>query len=199
MTTGASPFHHLGWQLDETNGHRELVTGTAVDALEVPRPAGILASHWWLYTDGFPDMIRGVPSLPPPAEAMAVIADGDSSYFLAQAGTCPWTSQDPLVTGIADQADQPVIRWHSSGSRIPFPASDGTGRDVAWAHLPSRGLRLPTPAVLLHLLARATAALQHGPQMLTLPGDVLAIPILGQTPTAPPADSDSDPSAPVPR
>lgn len=167
-------------QVEETDGRLELVTGAAADALEVPRAAGMLAIHWWLYTDGHPDELRGLPSLPAPAQAMAVIAAGDSSYFLAQAGACPWTSQDPAVTRTADRAGQPVIRWHSSASRIPFPAGDG--HEPTWAHLPARTLRLPNPAVLLHLLATATAALQHGPQMLTLPGNVLAIPILGSTP-----------------
>jgi hypothetical protein len=185
-------FQRLGWQVAETDGHLELMTGTAVDALEVPRAAGMLASHWWLYTDGYPDEVRGLPSLPPPGEAMAVIAAGDSSYFLAQAGTCPWTSQDPLVARTAGQTGQPVIRWHSSASRIPFPP--GNGHAVTWAHLPARGMRLPDPAVLLHLLATATAALQHGPQMLTLPGDVLAIPVLGSTP----ADHPPTPAHPGP-
>lgn len=175
-------------QVEETDGRLELVTGVAVDALEVPRAAGMLAIHWWLYTDGHPDELRGLPSLPSPAEAMAVIAAGDSFYFLTQSGTSPWTTQDPAVTRTADQAGQPVIRWHSSASRIPFPP--GNAHDVAWAHLPTRAMWLPAPAILLHLLASATAALQHGPQMLTLPGNVLAIPILGSTrasrPPAPP-------------
>jgi hypothetical protein len=50
---------------------------------------------------------------------------------------------------------------------------------VTWAHLPARGPRLACPAVLLHLLAGAVAVFRHGPHMLTLPGDVLAIPALG--------------------
>jgi hypothetical protein len=53
------------------------------------------------------------------------------------------------------------------------------GHEVTWAHLPARGIRLASPAVLLHLLAAAVAAFRHGSHMLTLPGDVLAIPALG--------------------
>ena len=191
MTADISAF----WQVEETDGRLELVTGITVDALEVPRAAGMLAIHWWLYTDGHPDELRGVPSLPSPAEAMAVITAGDSSYFLAQAGTCPWTGQDPTITRTADQSSQPVIRWHSSASRIPFPP--GNHPEATWAHLPTRTMRLPSPAVLLHLLATATATLQRGPRMLTLPGNVLAIPILGSTsatrPPCPPLPAPANP------
>jgi hypothetical protein len=195
VTADISAFRQVGWQVEENDGRLELVTGAAVDALEVPRAAGMLAIHWWLYTDGHPDELRGLPSLPVPAEAMVVIAAAGSSYFLAQAGTCPWTSQDPAVTRTADRAGQPVIRWHSSASRIPFPT--GHGHEATWAHLPTRAMRLPHPAVLLHLLATAAAALQHGPQMLTLPGNVLAIPIFGSTPAAqPPTPARPGPAIP---
>jgi len=192
MTADISAF----LQVEETGGRLELVTGTTVDALEVPRAAGMLAIQWWLYTDGHPDELRGLPSLPAPAEAMAVIATADSFYFLAQSGTCPWTTQDPAVTRTTGQAGQPVIRWHSSASRIPFPTANG--HEATWAHLPTRAMRLPNPAVLLHLLATATAALQHGPHMLTLPGNVLAIPILGDTPAAPSVSSQPPSGYPRP-
>jgi hypothetical protein len=193
MTADVSAFHQMGWQIAENDGRLELVTGTVVDALEVPRTAGTLASQWWLYTDGYPDEVRRLPSLPPPGEAMAVITAGDSFYFLTQAGICPWTTQDPLVTRTTDRVGQPVIGWHSHASRIPFPSGNGT--QVAWAHLPTRRIQLPCPAVLLHLLATATTTIQHGSQMITLPGDVLAIPVLGDGEAAhPPTPAHSDPA-----
>jgi hypothetical protein len=176
----AGAYRSLGWQIDEEDGRLHLVTGTAVDALEIPRTPGILAAMWWLYTDGAPDDVRGLPSMPPPGEAMAVITAGDQSFFLAEAGAFPWTTQDPVVTHVSTRTNQPVIRWHSGGSRIPFPPSrTDEGQDAWWAHVPSRGMRLTSPAVLLHLLGRATALLGHSPHMLALPDDVLAIPALG--------------------
>jgi hypothetical protein len=176
-------YRKLGWQVAERDGRLELVTGAVVDVLEVPRAAGLLASRWWLYTDGAADEIRGLPSMPRPAEAMALIAAGDRSFFLAQAGTCPWITQDPVITDTSDRADRAVIRWHSDASRIPFPPGrTDDGHEVAWEHLPARGIRLACPAILLHLLATAIAALRRGPGMLTLPGDVLAIPVLGDGP-----------------
>ena len=52
------------------------MTGTVIDALEVPRAAGMVAAAWWLYTRGVPDEIRGLPALPDPAVALAAIAAG---------------------------------------------------------------------------------------------------------------------------
>jgi hypothetical protein len=111
---------------------------------------------------------------------MAVIAAGNRYFFLAQAGACPWSSEDPATTRVSDRTGVAVIRWHSHASHIPLPPGPADDRqEVIWAHLPSRGLRLACPALLLHLLAAATAALQHGPGVLTLPGAVLAIPAFG--------------------
>ena len=52
----------------------------------MPRPAGVVAVHWWLHTGGAPDEIRGLPALPGPQDALAVIAAGDRYLFLVQAG-----------------------------------------------------------------------------------------------------------------
>jgi hypothetical protein len=184
MTVGegaVEAYLRLGWRVDGSRGRLELITGTVVDALEVPRAAGLLAAHWWLYTDGCPDEIRELPAMPSPAEAMVVIAVGDRSFFLVQAGGCPWITEDPAVARASDRDAGTVIRWHSVGSRIPFPPGQTEdGHEVAWTHLPARrSMRLARPAVLLHLLAKAAEAFQHGPHMLTLPGNVLAIPVLG--------------------
>lgn len=184
-------YLNLGWPVEKHDGHVELITGTVVDALEVPGAAGILAASWWRHTDGYPDEIRGLPMLPDPRQALAVIAAGDSHFFLVRAGECPWRVQDQVTTATAASGTA-VIRWHSGGSRIPAPpwptaGDSSTPAAAVWAHLPDRAIRLPSPAVLLHLLATATATTKLGPHMLTLDDGVLAIPMLGQ-PSAATAD-----------
>jgi hypothetical protein len=180
-----------------------------VDALEVPSTAGILAASWWRSSEGYPDEIRRLPALPDPRRALALIAAGDRHFFLTQAGECPWRSQDPATTAAVATPRAAVIRWHSQGSRIPLPSSStsddavkpavsasdlvpgqsasASGNEPAaahWMHWPDRGLKLSSPAVLLHLLATAAAAIRLGPHMLVLDHDVLAIPLFGETPTA---------------
>jgi hypothetical protein len=187
----------LGWPTEERDGHIELITGTVVDALEVPSTAGILAASWWRFSEGYPDQIRRLPALPDPRLALALIAAGDSHFFLTQAGECPWRTQDPVTTAAAATPRAAVIRWHSQGSRIPLPASgtDDTGSDATepgeatdaaayWVHWPRRPIKLTSPAVLLHLLATAAASTKLGPHMLTLDHNVLAIPVFGEPPTA---------------
>lgn len=189
-----APHAGLDWPAEERDGRVELITGTVFDALEVPRAAGILAASWWRYSEGYPDEIRRLPALPDPRKAMAVIGAGDSYFFLAQAGECPWETQDPVTTAATASAGA-VIRWHSKGSRIPAPPGPtgighGTGGNPAdgasatWAHRPDRGIRLPSPAVLLHLLTPAVAVTRLGPQLLALDEGVLAIPVLGEPPTS---------------
>ena len=174
-------YRELGWAAEPGDGRLELVTGDTLDALELPRPAGMLAVSLWLYSQGRPDEVRRLPALPHPARALAVISAGDRCYFLAAAGGCPWTGQEPAPApgggppggGVAGA----VIRWHASGSRIPAPPSRlPGGQRAAWAHLPSQPLRLAPAIALLGLLATAAAAAGHGPPGLTLPGGIRVIP-----------------------
>jgi hypothetical protein len=109
-----------GWPVDEgPSGRLWLVTGTVVDALEVPRLAGVVAMNWWLYTRGVPGQIRGLPALPDPAAALAVISAGSRWYLLTRSGACPWHRRDPGPAGAAGPA---VVRWHTDGGRVPAVA-----------------------------------------------------------------------------
>jgi transcriptional regulator with XRE-family HTH domain len=87
----SAAYQRLGWRAEISGDRVELVCGTAVEALEVPRAPGLVAARWWLHTGGAPDEIRGLPALPDPAAALAVIAAGDRWFFLVQAGACPWS------------------------------------------------------------------------------------------------------------
>jgi transcriptional regulator with XRE-family HTH domain len=176
-----------GWPVQEdTGGGLRLVTGTAIDVLEVPRQAGLVAMSWWLYTRGVPDEIRGLPALPDPAAALAVISAGSVCYFLTRSGACPWTSRDIGPAGAADPAWPVVVRWHADDGYVPAPPSrlDG-GERAVWAHVPAAGGQLVSPMALLHVLAQATAATREGAGLL-LPGGVRAVPAAmpGQTANA---------------
>jgi DNA-binding XRE family transcriptional regulator len=57
-------YRQQGWPVEHTGGRIELVCGDGVEALEVPRPAGVVAVHWWLHTGGAPDEIRGCQRCP---------------------------------------------------------------------------------------------------------------------------------------
>jgi transcriptional regulator with XRE-family HTH domain len=166
-----------GWPAEEDPGGRLwLVTGAVIDALEVPRAAGMVAVAWWLYTRGVPDEIRGLPALPDPDTALAVIAAGERCYFLARSGASPWTRRDAAEAGSAGVAP---VRWHAGGSRVLAPPSPLPGGDcAAWAHVPSAGGGLASPMALLHLLAQAVTATRdrYG---LVLPGAVRAVPASG--------------------
>ncbi|MGH3160038.1 MAG: hypothetical protein ACRDNF_26170 [Streptosporangiaceae bacterium] len=189
-------YRELGWQAEEHDDGVELITGTTVDALEVPKTVGILAAAWWRYSEGYPDQVRKLPSLPDPRQALALITTEDRQFFLARAGECPWRTQDPVTSAVADRPHAAVIRWHSMGSRIPAPPccpGPGTrepGGDqadearAAWAHWPDLGVKLTSPAVLLHLLGQATATASLGPHMLALDHGALVIPAFGDRPAA---------------
>jgi transcriptional regulator with XRE-family HTH domain len=168
-----------GWPAEEDpDGRLWLVTGTVIDALEVPRAAGMVAVAWWLYTRGVPDEIRGLPALPDPATALAAIAAGERCYFLARSGASPWTRRDAAEAGVTGGG---TVRWHAGGSRVLAPPSPVPGGDhAAWAHAPSAGGRLASPMALLHLLAQAVTATRysHG---LVLPGGVRAVPATGDS------------------
>ena len=174
-----------GWPAEEDPGGRLwLTTGTVIDVLEVPRQAGLLAMGWWLYTRGVPDEIRGLPALPDPAGALAVVTASSRCYFLTQPGACPWTRQDVGAAGESGSADQVVVRWHAEGGRVPVPPSrlDG-GQRAVWAHVPADGGQLVSPIALLHVLAHATAATREGTGII-LPGGVRAVPAAGASPPA---------------
>jgi len=170
-------YRELGWPVEQRQDRLVLVTGTVVDALEIPRSAGRLAARWWTYTSGAADAVRGLPALPHPEQALAVISAGDSCYFLAASGSSPWTEPDvPVDRPIAEGG--PTIRWHCLGSGIPAPpAPIGEGNPASWACLPSRRLRLAPAIGLLDLLAIATS--QQEADRLRLPGGVSAIPVPG--------------------
>jgi transcriptional regulator with XRE-family HTH domain len=166
-------YRDLGWPVEDTRSGLWLVTGTRVDALEVSRPAGLLAVAWWRASLGAPDPVRGLPALPDPAEALAAIAAKSRCYFLANAGEFPWTPPD---TDAAAETGGGAIRWHSHDSPIPLPPSHNGSRHAAvWVYAPPGPVRLASPAVLLHLLATAAAAARQA-DMLLLPSGVTAVP-----------------------
>jgi hypothetical protein len=165
-----------GWPAQEDPaGQLWLVTGTAIDALEVPRQAGMLAMNWWLYTRGVPDEIRGLPALPDPAGALAVVAAGPRCYFLTRSSAYPWTRRDAEAARVTGPADA-VVRWHAHGRRVPLPPSPlSDGERVAWAHAPSGDGQLVSPMALLHVLAQAVAATRKGIGVI-LPRGVRVVP-----------------------
>lgn len=172
-------YQALGWPVTADGEVMELVTGTGFDALAVPLTAGMLAASWWQSTGGTADQLRGLPALPDPRLALAVTTCAGQSFFLAAAGSFPWTSQDRA--DVPRTADAPFIGWHSGGSRIPAPPGvSPDGQRAAWSHLPSGPMQLPPPVMLLDLLAKAMAVLSPGAQTLTLPGGVRAVPVLDQ-------------------
>ncbi len=169
-------YRELGWRAEHASDRVELVCGKGVEALEVPRPAGVVAIRWWLHTGGVPDEIRGLPALPGPQDALAVITTGDRLLFLVQSGACPWAGPDLAVAAPAASQPGVVVRWHADGSRIPAPPSwDDRGR-VVWASPPPRRVRLADPIVLLDLLAKAAALTGHRRHLLTLPGGISVVP-----------------------
>jgi hypothetical protein len=176
VVEAAAGYRQLGWPAEERDGGLELVSGEVLDALEVSRVAGMLAIRWWLYTDGVADEIRGLPALPSPQEAMAVIEAGPGMFFVTAGGCCPWRLSD-RTPGVPDDADVPLVRWHASGSRIPAPPSQVARHDRAgWAHFPVGPVRLASPIALLDLLAKAAAMAGRDGDALALPGGVLAVP-----------------------
>ena len=175
MAEARDAYARLGWPVTQDTTSLDLATGTVADALEMPRPAGLLAIAWWLDSRGAADEIRGLPALPPPDQALAVISAGPRCFFLARAGACPW----PCSTPGGEDGDTvvPVIGWHAAGSTVPLPpGQDPGGQPAEWAHLPSRSIRLASPFVLLDLLAKAVAALTGHPDRLALSGGVHAGP-----------------------
>jgi transcriptional regulator with XRE-family HTH domain len=166
-----------GWPAEhDPAGRLWLSTGTTIDALEVPHRAGMVAMHWWLYTRGLPDQIRGLPALPDPGTALAVISAGPVCYFLARSGACPWNHRDTAPAGAASPAGPGVVRWHAAAGRVPAPPSPlDDGQQASWAHIPSGDGPLASPMALLHLLAQSIATTWHNTGLM-LPGRVHAVP-----------------------
>jgi transcriptional regulator with XRE-family HTH domain len=173
-------YQALGWPVVTDAGTAAFVTGAALDALEVPRTAGILAASWWQATAGTADQIRGLPALPDPREALAVVACADRAYFLAAAGAFPWPCSPSAGSGVPGPTDMPVVIWHSCGSQIPAPPGIGPdGQPAAWAWAPADPVQLASPVMLLDLLAKAVATTRQQPPALSLSGDVRVVPVLG--------------------
>jgi hypothetical protein len=172
-------YARRGWPVaEEPGGTWWLATGSVVDALEVPRAAGRLAVAWWLFTQGLPDEGRGLPALPSPAGALAVVTAGDRCYFLAQPGGCPWDTASPALPGAEPASGRPVVaRWHAAGSRVPVPPSvlAGGGRAV-WAGAPLGAGPLAPAVALLDLLAKAVTVTAPGHQLALAGGFSLARP-----------------------
>jgi transcriptional regulator with XRE-family HTH domain len=175
-------YQALGWPVVTEAGTAALVTGTVLDALEVPRAAGILAASWWHATAGSADQIRGLPALPDPRHALAMIACADRSYFLTAAGAFPWPRmppQAPSESAVSGSADRPAVIWHSCRNQIPAPpGTSPDGQPATWAWLPAEPVQLASPVMLLDLLAKAVAATQQQPPALSLSGDVRVVPAL---------------------
>jgi DNA-binding XRE family transcriptional regulator len=117
-------YMRLGWKVHDGDGRVDLVCGNGIEALEVPRPTGVVAVQWWLHTGGAPDEIRRLPALPGPQDALAVIAAGDRYLFLVQAGACPWADPDLAV---APQAGGPR-GWRCAG----MPTAAGSRPRPRW-------------------------------------------------------------------
>jgi DNA-binding XRE family transcriptional regulator len=170
-------YRQLGWRAEYAGGQIELVCGDGVEALEVPQPAGVVALHWWLYSGGAPDEIRGLPALPGPQGALVVIAAGDRYLFLVQPGACPWAGPDLAIASPAGHPRGVMVRWHAGGGRIPAPPSrDTPGQRVRWGYPPPGRVQLADPIVLLDLLAKAVAVAGHRRHLLTFPGGVSVVP-----------------------
>jgi hypothetical protein len=193
-------YQDLGWAVQPARGGLDLATGDAVDALELPRAAGMLAMSLWLYSRGQPDQVRQLPALPHPARALVVITAGDRCYFLAAAGGSPWTGTEPAPAPGDDDVAGAVIRWHARGGQIPVPPSRlPAGEGAAWAHLPERPVHLAPAIALLGLLATAAAAAGHHPAGLTLPGGIRVTPAPARPAASTPQPPAGPPSAPYSR
>jgi DNA-binding XRE family transcriptional regulator len=197
-------YRQLGWQVTHAGGQVELICGNGVDALEVPRAAGVVAVHWWLHTGGAPDEIRGLPGLPSPQDALAVIDAADQFLFLVQAGACPWSGPDLAVAAPGGGPPGVAVHWHADGGRVLVPPSrDNRGQRVTWAHPPPGRVRLADPIVLLDLLVKAVALAGDRRHLLTYPGGISVVPAASaavmheprlRAAPAPPAGSSGGPA-----
>jgi DNA-binding XRE family transcriptional regulator len=138
----ADACDRLGWRTEAGHGRVSLLCGTGVDALEVARPAGMIAARWWLHTGGQPDEIRGLPALPSPADALAVIAAGERWYFLVQAGACPWSPAPGSASSVRVAAGGSAAGG-SAGGGLDGGAAPAGGLAPAGAMAPPGGVVPP--------------------------------------------------------
>lgn len=158
-------YRRLGWPAARGDV-AELVTGKVADVLEIGRPAGVIAAGAWLETGGAESAARGLPALPAPEGALAVIEAGERWFFLVSAGGFPWQTSGRVGRMAGGEAE---ILWHSVGSRVPLPPSKTGLAAARWAYLPTGILQLAPPLAVLGLLGWA-AAMACVPGKLRLPG-----------------------------
>ena len=169
--TALATYRRLGWPVAARGDVLELVTGKTADVLEVSRPAGAVAAGAWLESGGAEGAVRGLPRLPAPDAALAVIAAGDRWFFLIRRGF-PWHPAADLARPAAAAAQ---IWWHSGGRRVPLPPSKTESAAARWAYLPAALLQLPPPLAVLDLLGWAVA-ITGEPGLLRLPGGAAVAP-----------------------
>jgi transcriptional regulator with XRE-family HTH domain len=165
-------YRRLGWPVTADGDRLALAAGTVTDVLEVTRPAGAVATAWWLETGGTENAARGLAALPAPGMSLAVIDAGERWYFLVSAGSFPWGTSVGGHAGTAPEGAE--VRWHATGSSIPAPPSKAGQAAARWAHLPVSALQ-PAPAMaVLDLLGKA-ASMTCAPGTLRLPGGAVAV------------------------
>ena len=163
-------YQRRGWPAAVRGDALELLTGKTADVLEVSRTAGTVAAGAWLESGGAEGALRGLPRLPAPDGALAVIDAGERWFFLVRPGF-PWQ-----VGGARPRpARETQIFWHSAGGRVPLPPSKAGQSAARWAHLPAAVLQLPPPLAVLDLLGWAVVMTSE-PGMLRLPGGAAVAP-----------------------
>jgi hypothetical protein len=149
-------YRRLGWPVAARGDALELLTGKTADALEVGRPAAMVAAGAWLESGGAEGALRAVPRLPAPAGALALIEAGERCFFLVKAGfPVPWPAGGDHRA--AQDTGEAEVRWHAGGGRVPLPPSRAGRAAARWAYLPDALLRPPPPLALLDLLGWAVA------------------------------------------
>lgn len=161
-------YRRLGWPVCAGGDVLELLAGKAADVLEVGRAAGMVAAGAWLESGGAEGAVRGLPRLPSPEGALAVIEVGERWFFLVKAGfPVPWRHGEGLRAATA--GGEAEVRWHSAGGRVPLPPSKAGPAAARWAYLPGALLRPAPPLAVLDLLGWAVAV-TRAPGRLLLPG-----------------------------
>jgi transcriptional regulator with XRE-family HTH domain len=162
-------YRRLGWPVAARADVLELLAGKSADVLEVGRLAGEVAAGAWLESGGSEGAVRGLPRLPAPDGALAVVDAGDRWFFLVRPGF-PWRPGHQR-TGTSEAE----IRWHSAGSRVLLPPSKAGQAAARWAYLPAAVLCLAPPLAVLDLLGWAVA-MTSVPGRLRLPGGAVVAP-----------------------